>query len=288
MRSEQLRPKKTVIRWTEEEWDRLAGLVHPMRRNSPDSIATLANRAQRQFPKDRQRPGILTTAALQPLVERIQKMDRDLQAKAEKCDELIKKLTYYENLPTTKQEVAASFTDEEVRTYFLGRVMHMVTPEDVLGFFPPPMLIGAVETCDLVAVAARRLVSDLTKARPVVLSFNMPDGQRPPVPARTKPTGNVGARKKVVVVGTKGDQPRHLRERLGTRVELICIEVEKLHPNSIPKNADHVIIWSKFASHDHRQIVFSTMEPRKISEHFAGLTELGEFIEGLCGSAEEK
>ena len=107
MRVEQLKPKKTVIRWTEEEWDRLAQLVQAMRRNSPDSIASLANRAQKQFPKERQRPGILTTAALQPLVERIQKLDRDLQAKAEQCDALAAKLSFHENEPATREEMLA-------------------------------------------------------------------------------------------------------------------------------------------------------------------------------------
>ena len=56
MRSDQLKPKKRIIRWTDKEWDKLAELVHAMRLNSPDSIATLANRAQQQFPEDRQRP----------------------------------------------------------------------------------------------------------------------------------------------------------------------------------------------------------------------------------------
>ena len=79
-----------------------------MRRNTPDSIASLANRAQKQFPKDRQRPGILTTAALRPLVERIQKRDRELQAREEKCDELSTKLTFFENVADDQAGIAAN------------------------------------------------------------------------------------------------------------------------------------------------------------------------------------
>lgn len=287
MRPEELRPRKTVVRWDDDEWDKLADLVFTMRRNTPeDSIAQMATRAQQQFPKHRQRPGTLTTAAVRPLIERIKRKDRDLQLKAEKCDELQAKLAHYGGMPATKQELAATFTDEEVRAYFLGRVMHMVTPEDVLGFFPAPMLMDSVETPDLVAISAKRLVQDLATPRPVHVSFTMPEGHRPLQPARPKASGpsqHGSAKKKVVVVGTKGDQPRHLAERLGPNVDLLCIEVDKLHPNSIPKNADHVVIWSRFASHDHRQIVFSAMEPRRISEHTrGGLTELAEFIESLC------
>lgn len=284
MRSEQMRPKKTVIRWDDQEWDRLAELVYSMRRNTPeDSIASMANRAQRQFPKDRQRPGILTTAALQPLIERVKQKDRELQLKAEKCDQLLARLSFFENAPATREEFLATLTDEEVRT-FLPRLLQMVAPADVVAAFNTEALLGAIETADLAAVLARRLVRGFN--RPVNVVVQMPD-QRLPVAAapRQRVNGNNGRRKRIVVVGTKGDQPRHLAERVGTLVELTCIEVDKLHRGSLPRNADHVVVWSKFISHDRRQIIFNEVEPRKVSEHFAGLTELGDFIEGLCGLA---
>ena len=97
-----------------------------------------------------------------------------------------------------------------------------------------------------------------------------------------------GRKKRVVIVGTKGDQPRHLYEKVGSLVDLTCIDVEKLHPDAVPRSADHIIIWSKFVSHQHRQMVLSVVEPRRVSEHFDGLTELVEFIEDLCGAAAVK
>ena len=286
MCAEQLKPK-TAIRWTEQEWDKLAELVFAMRRNTPeDSIAAMANRAQKQFPKDRQRPGVLTMATVGPLIERIKQKDREQQAKADKCDELAAKLSFFEDAPATRKELLTTLSDEEIRAHFLPRLLQMLAPVDVVAAFNSESLLDAMETANLAAVVARRLVADFK--RPINVVVQMPEQRLPAPPAqrqKVNTNGSNGKRKKIVIVGTKGDQPRHLNERLGTIVELICIDVEKLHRESVPKNVDHVIVWSKFVSHHHREIVFSAVEPRKISEHFAGLTELGEFIEQLCGLA---
>ncbi len=273
-----LRPKKNVVRWTEEEWDALAKLVHAMRRNSPDAIATLANRAQKQFPKDRQRPGILTTVALQPLVERIQKMDRDLLAKAEKCEEYAAKLTFFENVPASREELLVSLPDEEIRQHFLPRLLQMLAPADAVAAFRMEQLLDAMTTGDLAAVVVKRLLIQLE--RPVHVTVQLPEQRecRSPV-VRQKPNGRT---KKIVIIGVKGDEPRHLREKLGYLCDLTFIEVEKLRQESVPRNVDHVILWSKFVSHKHREMVFSTTEPRKVSEHFGGIAQLVERVEGIC------
>ena len=173
MQPDQLKARKSVVRWNEEEWDRLAELVHSMRKNSPDSIASLANRAQKQFPKDRQRPGILTTVALQPLVERIQQKDRDLQAKSEKSDEYAAKLTFFENVPATREELLATLSDEEIRRHFQPRLLQMLAPADVVASFETEVLLDAMTTGDLAAVVAKRLVMDWE--RPIQVTVQLPE-----------------------------------------------------------------------------------------------------------------
>ena len=56
----------------------------------------------------------------------------------------------------------------------------------------------------------------------------------------------------------------------------------------MPRNVDSVIIWSKFVSHQQREIVLSVMEPRKVSEHFGGLNQLVHRIEYLSGAVAAK
>lgn len=284
MQLTQLRPKKSVVRWTEEEWDKLADLVHPMRRNSPDSIATLANRAQKQFPKDRQRPGILTTAALQPLVERIHRRDRELQAKAEKTDEYAAKLSFFEDAPATREELLVSLSDDEIRRHFQPRLLQMLAPADAVASFETEVLLDAMTTGDLAAVVARRLVMDWE--RPIQVTVQLPEQriEQRPIP---RPKSN-GSTKKILIIGAKGDQPRHLREKAGYIADLIFIETERLDRQSVPRNVDFVIIWSKFVSHQQREIILSVMEPRKVSEHFGGLNQLVNRIEHLCGAVVAK
>lgn len=280
MRAEQLVPRKTVIRWTEEEWDRLAGLVHSMRRNSPDSIATLANRAQKQFPKDRQRPGILTTAALQPLVERIQGMDRDIQTKAEKCDELAEKLSRHQNAPATREEILTNLTDEELRQRFLPRLCHLMTPEDVTNVFSADQILCAMTTGDLAAVVARRFVEQMEE--PTCVFVQMPDSKPVPSAHRAKPLPPNGRRKKIAVIGWTGDEWRHIRDRVGHLCDLEFIEVDKLRAENVPRNADKIILCAKCVSHKHRTMVRSVVEPRKVFDHYFGHKELVRKIENLC------
>lgn len=291
MKTDKAKPRKTVIRWTEEEWDKLAELVLAMRRNSPDAIATLANRAQKQFPKTRQRPGILTTAALKPLIDRVQRQERELQQKAEKCDELAAKLSFHEGAPSTREEILETLDDDELCSRFLPRLLQIAAPVDIVSAFNVETLFGAVDTADLAGLLAKRLVIDLVK-RPINVTVQVPES-RPASRGKVSQNGQNGKngqsingngrKKRVVIVGTKGDQPRRLQEKIGATVDLTCIEVEKLHKDAVPRNADHVILWSKFVSHHHRRIVFDAVEPGRVSEHFAGLTELTEFIEDFCG-----
>ena len=244
----------------------------------------MANRAQKQFPKDRQRPGILTTVALQPLVERIQQKDRDLQAKSEKSDEYAAKLTFFENVPATREELLATLSDEEIRRHFQPRLLQMLAPADVVASFETEVLLDAMTTGDLAAVVAKRLVMDWE--RPIQVTVQLPEQrvEQRPIP-RPKSNGNT---KKILIIGAKGDQPRHLREKVGYIADLIFIETERLDRQSVPRNVDSVIIWSKFVSHQQREIVLSVMEPRKVSEHFGGLNQLVHRIEYLSGAVAAK
>jgi hypothetical protein len=61
--------------------------------------------------------------------------------------------------------------------------------------------------------------------------------------------------KTVLVVGTKGDQPRRLRDRLRGVAEITCIPSEELSRKKIPK-ADLVVLWSKFMSHKSRDLIY--------------------------------
>lgn len=279
MQIDQLKPKKAVIRWTEDEWDRLADGVCKTRKNSPDSIASIANRLQRQFPRDRQRPGILTTAALQPLVERVQKREREEQEKAAKCEQLAAKLTFFEGVASTRQELLTTLSDDEICQHFQPRLVQLMTPNDLTGIFSHDQLLGAMTTGDLAAVVARRIVEEV--GQPAQVLVQLAEQRFQPPPQQFKPQSN-GRQKKIVVIGVKGDEGRHVRDKVGHLCDLTFIEVEKLREENVPRNADLVVIWSKFVSHKHRTMVYAVVNGRKVYEHFFGTKELIKKIENVC------
>src|SRR5436305_9177357 len=89
--------------------------------------------------------------------------------------------------------------------------------------------------------------------------------------------------KNVLVVGTKGDQPRRLNDRLRGVANVTCIAAEDLSRRKIP-NSDYVVLWSKFISHKHRDLIYDEVERDKIMLHFGGVTQLAETIERLVQS----
>src|SRR4051812_47618830 len=86
--------------------------------------------------------------------------------------------------------------------------------------------------------------------------------------------------KTVLVVRTKGEQPRRLRDRLRGVADVTCIPAEELSRKKIPKS-DFVVLWSKFISHKARDLVYDEVERDKIMLHFGDVSELAETIEQL-------
>ncbi len=272
--------KKPVIRWTEAEWDDLADKVCKSRKNSPDSIVSIANRLQKQFPHDRQRPGILTTLMLKPLVDRVLNREREEKAKADRCEQIEAKLTFFENVPATKEELLRNLTDEELREHFSARFFQMLTPEDVSRIFSANQLLSAIATGDLAAVAVKRIIERLDE--PTRIIVQMPEAIKvQPQVNRSKPQTN-GKQKKIVVVGMGGSEGRHVRDKVGHLCDLTFIESTKVRKDIIPKAADLVIVWAKFISHKSNGQVNAAVSGSKVYEHYLGTTELIKKIEQVC------
>ncbi len=273
--------KNLVIRWTEEEWDKLADKVCASRKNSPDSIVTLANRLQKQFPLARQRPGILTTLALKPLVERVLRREREEKERADRCEQVEAKLTFFENAPATKEELLKNLTDDEIHQHFLSRILQMLTPDDVSRLFSADQLLSSLSTGDLVAVAAKRLVERMEIPTRFIVQMPEINFTKEKTSPYLKSQTN-GRQKKVVVVGMGGSEGRHVRDKVGHLCDLTFIESTKIHKDIIPNSADLIILWAKFISHKSDGQVKLAVRGRKVYNHYLGTTELIKVIEDKC------
>lgn len=82
--------------------------------------------------------------------------------------------------------------------------------------------------------------------------------------------------KKILVVGTKGDQPRRLSDRLRGVAEISCVTAERCD-RKLPRS-DHIFVWCKFVSHTVRQTLLDNHPSNQVSEHFGGVGELADKI----------
>jgi len=269
---------KKLIRWTEQEWDTLAETVVAMRHNSFDSLMMLAKRAQQQLPKDRQRSQASMQQGLGPLQERVLQKEAEIRSKASSVSQLESKVRTYEKSVLSPEEVLETMTEKEIADKFYSGFRDSLTPEEVLAVFSAEVLLASISTGDLAAVVARRLVE--TMAQPVNVRVSMPE-QKPSANGNTAPSKK---RKRVAVIGVKGDIGIQIRQRVGHVCDLTYQEVDKLRAENVPASADHIVILSKFVSHKHRRMVFQVADPRKIVEHFTGTTELANKIEDLCAT----
>jgi hypothetical protein len=277
--------KAKKVFWDENDWDRLALIVWKMKATSTDGLARIASLAQKQFPQNRQRPGILTVASLQPLVKRIKAMEEETREQAERAGQLAAQVTFFQGVPKTKQEIITSLTDDEIRQHFFGRFLAMLTIDDIGSTFSADQLVGALATADLAAVVTRRLVEHLeqpvqfmmpsqpaVQERRVVPSHN--GNNRQPVPAVRQ--------KKIVVIGTRGDEGRHIRDKVQHLCDVTFMEGKDLRAETVPRTADLVILWSKFISKHNRLMVLELLHSSKVFEHYFGAKELARKIESFC------
>lgn len=116
------------VRYTKEEWDKLADIIFSMRKNNPASaLATLAKKAMSQMTPDRRRE--LTVQTLGPIIDRLKERYRDLDQLAAKAESLDEALTDIRSRSLTRQDVIKSFTDDELVSLFGQRVLRRMADQ---------------------------------------------------------------------------------------------------------------------------------------------------------------
>jgi len=276
--------KANKIFWTDDDWDRLAEIVWKMKATSTDCLSRIASLAQKQFPQNRQRPGILTVKSLKPLVKRIRAKEEETRELADRAGALAAQVTFFQGVPATKQEIITSLTDDEVRQHFFGRFLTMLTIDDIGSTFSADQLLGALSTADLAAVVTKRLVENIERPIQVMLPLSIPAEEKRIVSQPSHKPATVVRQKRIMVIGTRGDEGRHIRDRVQHLCEVSFMEGKDLRAETVPKNADLVILWSKFISRQNRLMVLELLPCGKVFEHYFGAKELVRKIESFCGN----
>jgi hypothetical protein len=250
-------PDRGMTRWTDEEWDKLAELVWRGRKNDPaESILTLVEKAQSQFPVERRRT-INARSLLGPLCTRLTAIDERTDAASPKrlreLEEGIVKLQ--EQLKTsTPHNVIANLTDTQIKLYFTERLLNALTPSEVLQNYDADTLLSFVADADLMTYAVKRGV-EIWQERSQQFTTTIAEALKHT--KRDEPTKHhpVAAPKKdeaklprVTVVGLLPDQCNVVEARFKDQVRFHFVDKHR-NVDSLPQHQDVVVLACNFISH---------------------------------------
>jgi hypothetical protein len=216
------------------------------------------------------------------ILKRVSEKDRDCHAMALKCTELEAKLSFMGDLPSDREELLESLTDDDLIEKYMPRLLQLIAPEDLVGNFRPEQVFDSFSMSDLAASLARRVVGALE--RPIHVAVNVPEGagSHQMVAKANNQKKKSGRKLRILVVGIKAGNQRQIVEKaIGEICQLRFLAANQITKDMLPTAIDRVVIWSKTMSHRCCQAVKDKYPGRNIIEHFGGVDEMINLIEGL-------
>ena len=241
------------VKWTDEEYDRLADIVFAMRLANPEPpLVTLINQAMGQFSEHRRRK-IQAVNNVTPLLARLEVLLAKFRVSQAENESLRGRLVAAETSPD----------DDEVLRLYGPRVLKHLTPQEILRVHQPSDFLLDISVADLAAETVRRLVLQLLPQQernvascecensPVTPPNNL---AVVPIPRSiyhpTVPLAKRKTRTKIVVVGLKPNQQTPFANLLPADAGIECRFIDtNVSPATIPSGAALYVIWTKFASH---------------------------------------
>jgi polyhydroxyalkanoate synthesis regulator phasin len=248
------------VRWTDEEWDRLAELVWRGRKKDPaESIIVLVEKAQSQFPVDRRRK-VNSKNLLGPMFERLTKLDERIEnvspGRVQELESQIHRLQ--EQLKTsTRHNVIANLTDHEVGVHFADRLLNdILTPDEVLNAYAPETLLSYVSDNELLAHAVKRGI-ELWQDRSNQFHHTIAELLKPHKKEEPKshdqrhqhhPKKDEPKLPRVTVVGLLSDQIHELEKRFKDVAKIHGVDKNRA-ADAFPQNQDVIILACNFITH---------------------------------------
>ncbi|REK39220.1 MAG: hypothetical protein DWQ46_18210 [Planctomycetota bacterium] len=289
--------KRSPVRWTDEEWDEVAAAAHDKRITHPTKpLSWCVMEGQKEvLPAERRRMH-WQQSMVEPLVQRIRRIDKERRKLAEDWPSIQHKLQDARHLPTRDDLIGdlvdGGLTDEEVLVFFGERVLAQLTPSEVCAEFSPMEILSLIATPELAGCAVQRLVEDLfqreVKLTQRIIQHNVTSGD-----AHNGRHGKTAetSKPRIVLLGLIPDQIERVSRQFGDLADLTFVNKSRLGDDSIPRKADHVFVWGNFTSKKQKQVVKALCKKRGFADcyevHLGGFKGLVEKIEQLCGAFKE-
>lgn len=283
-----------TVRWTPEEWDKLAEAVWERRQHEPlESFIALANKSQIVFPENRRRK-LMTLVSCEPLRVRLMDKFRRMVAAANEAEQakatassLREQIAQMESkfssvkVPT-REEILDGLTEEEITTYFGDSVIKNLTPAEIVAKFPHEDILDCIPAPELAGYAFRNFMEILMDRQqqqpmPTLPQPTLPQQTRPNQPIKTQinlPTKKLP--KVLIVGGTLGNEKQLIEKRLADKANVSIIDRKTDLPD-----ADYYVIRAKFACHPMHEAVKRKAPAGRYLIHRGGIGKLVEAVEEM-------
>jgi hypothetical protein len=278
MLAELLVPKKTHVRWTDEEWDELADRVWKKRARCPEmTLWELINSVQEQqadptvgrteWPEDRKRK-LNGLKLCEPIIPRLRKLDLELHGRLEReIPSLQNQIESLRQRPD-KETLLAGLCEEEILRRFTDTVFRSFSPGDIIGQFKIDDVLRSVPVADVLAFAFRELFGNINLLS-LQLAQHVNDHSLHHANGKSNGHANGNGHAKVKGIppfkpaplpriAFLGLQQHHLeilKSHIGDRCEIVYVPKGDTKQQIELPDADHYVLWEiNVSANNKRQI----------------------------------
>lgn len=264
------RKKNVKIFWTDAETNQVAEAFVNLRIKRPfDSVTVLAEAAQGQLPKERQRK-ITGPSQAKELFEKIEEELKSVWQIQEENKSLRDKLNSRQEItPEIQELVLGSLTDSEVYERFADQVLKQVTPDDVIKIFGMDLMLNSVPQSQIVGLAAQAIFERYANGPEPTIVEPEPTRQIHTHVPTPKPNGK--AKPRIALVGALPEQAGIIAQQLATEAEIKVIDKKK---TTVPSGSDCYVAWARFLSHSVYDQCKKVAPPNGLVTHHGGIQTL--------------
>ena len=248
-------PRKTPVRWTDDEWLEIAYSVWTMRKNNPaSSMVALTNKAQKTFKPSRQKV-IAANSQLTRLAALLKKIDTEYAAAHRDVERLQQSLEDVRKNSVTKEEVLETLTDAEVDRYFRPRVLKTLPVDILLQSVSPDEMLDAIPLERLASYTVLSLVNMMRRACEPNDHAAGPGILTEVVKRSTQTPARVPRKTKICVIGLKDEQHNIITAAVNGQATMVYRKADGLTARTLPKTCDWYFLWTNFIDHKAQELV---------------------------------
>jgi hypothetical protein len=262
-----LKPKRNVVRWTAEEWDDLANRIWKKRMREPGkSLVEIGNCVQKQddYPKDRVRK-INTMKDLQPVIERLRKLDMDMFTTIEQEVPTLKQAIAEIKTPPTKEDILAQMPINEIAYRFQRPILEQLSPTEIVQSMKMGDLLSLIPVREVLAFLGETIFGQLdTQQEQIAALHGRVTALSEVKQQKTATQGDPKRKPRIAVLGIQQHQVQQVSGYIGNRAEIVFV----------PRTADtlehvivdHIVVWKAHCSDKLRQMANAKFHSQSLTE----------------------